>query len=391
MRFGHRAMPSWLSAVLLTALLSGCSTIGDLVGGGSNTEPPTELGAFDATRNVSVLWDRDVGSGSGKRYLKLRPVFDDERVYVAESNGDVSAHDIASGENLWETDTDASVSGGPGTGDGLVLVGTLDGEVIALEATTGEERWRARVSSEVLSAPIAADGVTVVRTQDGKLFGLASDSGERRWVYDRTVPALTLRGTATPALYQGTVIAGFDSGRMVSLALDSGQLLWESTVAAARGRSELERLVDIDADPVVRDGTIYVVTYQGQVAALDAIGGEVAWRREMSSHAGLDVSSSALFVTDADSRVWALDRDTSASIWRQDGLAYRSLSQPAAIDDMVLVGDYEGYLHVLHQDDGRMLARIRVDSDGIAAQPRAVGELIAVYGRGGNLSLLRIE
>ena len=167
--------------------------------------------------------------------------------------------------------------------------------------------------------------------------------------------------------------------------------MWERTVADARGRSELERLVDIDSELVVRSGLAFVVTYQGQIAAIDARRGDIAWRREMSSHAGLDASAGSVFVTDAQSRVWALASATSASVWRQDGLSHRALTQPTVIRDMVLVGDFEGYLHVLHQDDGRLLARLRIDSDGIAAAPKVVDQHVAVYGRGGTLSVLTIE
>lgn len=386
-----RSLVSRPIAYVMVSSVAGCGYLPSLFDSSDNSEPPAELVEFEATRTLSQVWRANVGGGAGRRYLKLRPAVFGARVFAAEVDGEVSAYELETGQQLWEQDTDREISGGPGTGEGLVLVGTSDGEVVALEEETGEQRWIARVSSEVLSPPVANRGVVVVRTQDGKLVGLATEDGSRLWVYDRTVPALSLRGTSTPALSSDTVVAGFDSGRLVALSLRTGQLLWESRVAVASGRSELERLVDIDSDPVIRDSEVFVVTYQGQVASVDLTSGDVLWRREMSSYAGLDARGGALYLSDDESRVWALDSNTSASIWRQDKLVRRALTQPAAVDDAVLVGDFEGYLHALHSDDGRMLARIRVDGDGIAAAPQVVDDLIVVYGRGGTLSVLRLE
>lgn len=377
-------------ALLASIALAGCGG-GSWFGSSDNREPPMELVEFSPSATFTEVWSTDVGSGAGKRYLKLTPAVANGRVFAADVDGDVQAFDLAGGERLWETDTDRRISGGPGAGDGLVLVGTIDGEVVALEAETGEQRWVARVSSEVLSAPVASDGIVVVRTHDGKLEGLDSGSGERLWVYDRTVPALSLRGTSAPVLGGDAVIAGFDSGRVVSLALRTGQLLWESRVAVARGRSELERLVDIDADPVLDGGELFVVTFQGQVASLDRLGGELLWQRDMSSHAGLAVGGRSVYLTDEDSQVWGLDRDSGASLWRHEDLQRRALTQPAALRGAVLVGDFEGYIHALDATDGRLLSRIRVDSNGVVTAPLVVDDFVVIYGRGGNLSVLRLE
>jgi outer membrane protein assembly factor BamB len=384
-------IPGGAALVMAAALISGCGSMGNMFGDSDNRDPPMPLPEISPSRTLTEVWSTDVGAGAGKKYLKLTPAVAEGRVFAAEVDGDVAAFDLRSGERLWQQDTDRSISGGPGTGEGLVLVGTIDGEVVALEADSGEQRWVSRVSSEVLSPPLARDGVVVVRTHDGKLEGLDTNTGKRLWVYDRTVPALSLRGTSTPAFSGDAVVAGFDSGRMVSLALSTGQLLWESRVAVARGRSELERLVDIDSDPVVSGGEIYVVSFQGQVASLDVLGGELLWQRDMSSHAGLAVQGQSVYLTDEQSQVWALDRDSGASLWRHDELQRRALTQPAAVADAVLVGDFEGYLHVLDASDGRLLARTRVDGDGIATAPLVVDDLIVVYGRGGSLSVLRLE
>lgn len=323
-------------------------------------------------------------------FLKLRPAIAGERVYAATRDGSVSAFDARTGEPVWETDTDLPLSGGPGIGDGLVLVGTSDGDVLALGENDGAINWRARVSSEVLSAPQAKGGIVVVRTTDGKLFGLSSDDGTRLWVYDRTAPVLTLRGTSSPALVEGAAVAGFDGGQMVAVALSNGQPLWETRVAVPRGRTELERMVDIDADPIIVDNAVYAVTYQGQIAALELFSGQVIWRRDMSSHAGLGVGPENVYVTDDASHVWALNRNNSASMWRQAKLEARRVSPPAVFDRYVVVGDYEGYVHWLRKDDGQFVARVRIDNDSIIAAPVATAFAVYVLDSGGELAALQV-
>jgi outer membrane protein assembly factor BamB len=388
-----RTSPASRAVVALLLLaLAGCSTVGDMFSfGSSNLEPPEPLGEYTPSVRIATVWNRNVGASAGRRYLRLVPAVDGARVFAAERNGDVSGYELNSGEQLWETDTDLAIAGGPGVGEGLVLVGSSDGMVVALNADTGEQSWRRQLSSEVLAAPVAAQGVVVVRTQDGKLSGLAATDGTPLWVYDRAVPALSLRGTSAPALAGDAVVAGFDSGLLVALALKDGQLLWESRIAVASGRSELERLVDIDADPVVADDVIYVVTFQGRVAAVDRRSGNVLWRRDMSSHAGMGVDERHLFITDDESFVWAVDRDNSASVWRQDKLARRALTPPTPFGAYVVVGDFEGYVHFLDREDGRQAGRVKVDGDGIAVAPVAVDELLLVYGRGGTLTALKTE
>jgi len=388
-----KSLPRTVAGLLLLgalSLTSGCSALGRLFDNPDNTAPPAELIDFEPTVNVRTVWQRRVGSGAGKLFLKLRPAIDDDRVYAATRDGRVQAFDARTGETVWDTDTDSPLSGGPGIGDGLVLLGTSEGEVLALGEKDGEIKWRARVSSEVLSSPEARGGVAVTRTIDGKLFGLNTDDGTRLWVYDRTTPVLTLRGTSSPALAEGAAIAGFDNGQVVAIALGNGQPLWETRVAVPRGRTELERMVDIDADPIILDNTVYAVTYQGQIAALELFSGEVIWRRDMSSHAGLGVGPKNVYVTDDASHVWALDRSNSASMWRQSKLEARRVSPPAVFNEFVVVGDLEGYVHWLRKEDGQFVARVRVDSDGIVAAPVATPFAVYVYGSGGALAALQV-
>jgi outer membrane protein assembly factor BamB len=368
--------------------LGSCATVDRFMGGEDNVTPPTELEPIAAKAALAERWSRDLGKGIEDQYLKLVPAVAGERVYAAGRGGRVSAYRLADGTPLWEVDLDVPVSGGPGTGDGLVLVGTSDAEVHALEADTGAPRWQARVSSEVLAPPVAAGGVVVVRTVDGKLAGLDAASGERLWIYDRPVPVLTLRGTSAPVVAGERVIAGFDGGLLVALSLGDGVPLWEERVAIASGRSDLERMVDIDAAPVVVGEAVYAVTYQGNMAALDIASGRTLWQREISSHAGFTVAGDRVYVTDDTSLVWALDRSSGASLWRQSKLAFRQLTAPASLGDLVAVADFEGWVHLLDAAEGTLVGRARVDGDGITATPIAAGGQLLVYGDSGRLTAL---
>jgi outer membrane protein assembly factor BamB len=373
--------------VVALALLSGCSWFGDK----DNTEPPAELTAFNEQVKLKRIWSRDTGSGTDEQFVQLVPFVAGERVFVADRSGAVRAYTLDKGEQLWHAKTRVAISAGPGGGDGLMVVGSSDADLIALDAETGEERWRTAVSSEVLSVPLIYRGIVVVQTVDGYLAGLDASSGERLWVQGRTVPVLTLRGTSTALVEGGAVIAGFANGKITALDIKSGAPLWEAVVAVPSGRSELQRMVDVDANPVVRDGVLYVVSFQGQMAAVGLQNGRLLWNRDMSAYAGIAVDAGQVYVTDENSEVWALDRDTGASLWKQSALRRRALTGPTVAGGYVAVGDFAGYVHLLARLDGSIVGRVKVDSKGILAPPVALGDRLLVLGAGGKLVLYQLE
>ena len=387
---GARSTVALLLLGLLSAGLAGCGLTDRIAGGEDHALEASELVDFEASIEIGMRWRRRVGSGVDDHFLKLRPVHAGGLVFAAGHDGEVVAFDAETGDVVWKQETEAPLTGGPGAGEGLVAVGTIDGEVIALDAEHGTPLWRAELSSEVLAPPLVARTVVVARTGDGKLFGLARASGRRIWVYDRTMPVLTLRGTGSPALFEDTVVAGFDGGRVAALSLADGQLRWENSVALPSGRSELERIVDIDADLLVADDTVYVVTFQGQVTAMDARIGAILWRRDMSSHAGMGLDVASLYVSDDMSHIWALDRSSGASLWRQQRLQGRGAGAPLHFGDHVVVADAEGYVHWLRREDGQFAARTRV-REGVLAPPVAAGDAVFVLDRGGTLSALVVQ
>ena len=354
-------------------------------GGDDNAEPPAELLDIKQRLKVVELWSRGTG-GMGKHYLKLAPVVFNQRLYIADADGDLMALDATNGKEIWSIDTDANITGGPGYGENTVLIGTSEARTIAYSAEDGSELWRKKVSSEILSAPQKAENTVVVRTGDGKIFGLSGNTGKRLWIYDRTVPSLTLRGTGTPVIDNGLVIAGFDGGKMAALEVKTGKLVWEASVATARGRSELERMVDIDSSPLVVDGVIYIATFQGHLSAMQAETGRVLWDQDISSYAGFDADAQNIYVTNEKSHIQAFDRFTSTELWEQDKLHLRAATGPASVGDYIVVGDFEGYLHWMSKTSGKFVARNRLCSSRIISQPLVVGKVLYAFCSDGELA-----
>ncbi len=384
---GRQTPRGILAALLSSVLLAGCGSLNplDWLGGAEDLEPPAELTELTPTLAVSERWRADSGEGSGDEVLALALGHLDDRLFSAARDGRVTAFSLE-GAKLWERHLDLPLSGGPGAGEGLVLVGSSEAWVIALDAGEGEERWRTRVSAEVLSTPAVGDGVVVVHTSDGRVFGLDAADGSRRWVFDRPEPALTLRGSSSPVIVDGNCLVGLAHGRLVNLAVATGDVQWEAEITPPAGRSELDRVNDVDADPVVYEGQVYAMAYQGHLAAVDLDSGEVLWRRELSGYAGLARDWHQLYVTAADSQVWAIDPEDGATMWRQDKLLNRRLSGPAVQGEALLVGDFEGWVHWLSLEDGHLLARARVSDAPIRATPLVLDDVAYVFAADGTLA-----
>lgn len=375
---------------LMTAMLmlSACSSLVDIISP-AEVKKPAELQKFEPQVKVQTLWRRSVNAGAD--YLNLKPVLQAGRLYVAGGDGQVSALDATTGKTLWRIDLDIPLSAGPGVGEGLVLLGTSDAEVIALAQENGEIRWRSQVSSEVLATPVAALGRVIVRTLDGKVAGLGVSDGQEQWRYLRDIPVLSLRGISSPVLSGNNVLCGMDGGKLIALDVRSGQPVWESTIAIPLGRSELDRLVDIDADPVVDNGSIYVNAYQGGMAALGEFSGTVLWRRELSSYSRPGVAQNGLYVADDDGAVWAFDSQTGDLLWQHDLFKRRELSDMAVLGDFVAVGDYAGYVHFLSRQDGSQAARVRVGSSAIRKGMLSANDVLYVQSDGGQLQALSLS
>lgn len=375
-------------SVALVAALAGCSLFKGKTNR-ENIEPPVELTDIANPIDLDRAWSSSVGDGEGKLGLRQSVQPEAGRLFAAGVDGELRAIDAASGDTLWEIESETRWSGGPGAGEGTLVVGSLDGDVVAFNPDNGDERWRAKVSSEVIAAPAVGRGVAVVRVNDGRIYAYSITDGSRRWVFDRGLPSLTLRGNGSPRIVGDNVYVGYDSGVVVALKMSDGTQLWEQSVAEGEGRSELDRMVDIDGEMVVDGSELYAASFNGQVVALDAASGRPLWNREMSVFTGLSLAGDKLFVTDKAATVWALDRRTGASLWRQDGLAHRWLTTPVVAGGHLVVGDLQGYVHWLNIESGEIVGRERVGRDPIRATPKAVDGLVLAQTIDGKLAAYR--
>ncbi|MBA2779379.1 outer membrane protein assembly factor BamB [Billgrantia kenyensis] len=375
-----------LLATLALGLLAGCANKAE------PRYPPKELQRFEASAELATDWRQRVGQGLGRATYPIAPSLEGDVVFAADERGRVMAFNARSGERRWQTDLDVGVSSGLTAAAGQVYLGTRNGEVLALSQADGDVTWRARVSSEVLAPPQPNQQLLVVQSVDGTVTALDRRSGEERWVHTVTEPSLTLRGTGTPSVIDPVTFAGFANGRLVTLDNRSGQPLWERRIAVPRGRSEIDRMVDLSGQPVLTpDGRLFVTSYNGRLVALEAPTGDVLWESELSSYHTPVLVGDRLFTVNEASHVIAFDARTGEELWRSSDLEGRWLTSPAFADGSLVVGDFEGYLHLIDAQTGRFTARTRVDSSGISVRPITDFRRIYVLANNGRLEALEIK
>jgi outer membrane protein assembly factor BamB len=379
-----------LGSRLRTACAVGVLLIAAGCGNNKEVDPPAELVDIQQQLTLQKRWSTSLASDDAERLrLALKPVVLDNRVFSASYEGEVVALSADRGRRLWRTNTKAKVSGGPAVNEQLVLVGTAEGEAIALDAASGKELWRKQLTGEVLAAPLLTNDMAIVRTVDGAVHALSLSDGASRWTFTESVPRLTLRGTAPPVLAGDAVIVGFDSGKVVSLDLRSGDILWDTLVNPPRGRTELERLADIDSPPHVEGDEIFVVGFQGRMAMLARDSGQIWWAKEASSFRGFALDEEYIYLTNSDSIVMALRKRDGNVEWEQPGLRRRSLTAPAIDGDALVVGDFEGYLHWLDRATGKIVARTKSGGDRITNAPVAADSQIYVQTDDGKLLAIK--
>ncbi len=366
----------------LTLLVAACSKDKEVA-------PPAELVDFDPLVSIDRVWSVSTKGGDDVLRLGLRPAVAGERVYVAGHGGDVQALELATGRDIWSADTELELAGGPAVGEGLVVVGSSDGQLVALDSETGTKRWQVPTGGEVLTAPLVSSGLVVVRTVDGRLRGLRAADGSEVWIFEQPVPRLTLRGNGAPVVSGDMVLAGLDNGKVVALSLTTGELLWTATVAPAQGKTEIERLVDIDSQVRVSGNDVFVVSYQGRIAMLALDSGQIWWGRELSSNRGLATDDDTLYVTTADSSVVALSRRDGTPVWTQDSLLRRSVTAPALSGGALVVADFDGYLHWLDAASGQLLARGKSGKGRVSNSPIAAGDLLLLQTDSGEVQAWR--
>ena len=373
--------PLALAALLIAA---GCSKDKDV-------EPPAVLVKFPAKLPVKELWGDKVGGGKKQVVLRLGlgPALDNGVVFAASHKGELIAVSLDTGRTLWLKKLKMPLSAGPAAALGTVIVGSSKGAVVAFDGATGRELWRTRVNSELLSAPAISEKVVVMRSVDGRLHGFDTHTGKVLWSVEQQVPRLSLRGIATPIIAKDVAVSGFDNGKVMAVNLNTGDTVWDTALASPHGRTELDRLVDIDSAVRAVGDNVFATGYQGRTAMLALDSGQIWWAHDMSSYRGLAVDDENLFVTQSDGAVVALRQRDGSELWRNEKLKRRGLSTPAVTSTAIVVADYQGYLHWLDKTTGELVARERVAKYRVSNAPVAVDNTVVVITDSGSMAAFR--
>jgi outer membrane protein assembly factor BamB len=364
-------LPLALAALLMA---TGCSKDKDV-------EPPATLVQFPQTLAVKKLWGEDVGGGKKQmvQRLGLGPAVDNGVVFAASDKGEVLASRLDTGHRVWLKKLKLPLSAGPTAGAGMVVLGSSKGILVALDGATGRELWRTGLNSELLSAPAITEKAVVQRSVDGRLHGIDAHNGRELWAVEQQVPRLSLRGTATPIISKEVAISGFDNGKVMAVSLNTGDTLWDTALATPRGRTELDRLVDVDSAVRVVGDNVFATGFQGRTAMLALDSGQIWWAHDMSSYRGLTVDDDNLYVTQSDGIIVALRQRDGSELWRSDKMKLRRLTTPVLTSTAVVVADFQGYLHWLDKTTGKLVARQRVaKKELISNAPVAAGDTVVV-------------
>jgi len=372
---------------LCVLLLAGCSLFGDK----DEELPPAELLKFKQTLDLKKVWSAKVGGGSELLRLALAPAGDGSRVYTASQDGVISAYDPNNGKRLWRNELEISLSSGPGVGENILAVTSEDGEVIAIAAASGDELWRVSVSGESLAKPLITDEGVVIYTIDGRLRVLSLFDGIERWAMEQDQPALTLRGLSSPIVVGGTIIVGFDTGKLMALELSSGNTEWEAMISPPSGRSDLDRLSDLDGQLQAVGQDIYASGYQGRVASLAVESGQILWAREISTFVGVGADWNNIYIADDSGELIALLRRNGGDVWRTDALLRREPTAPVSFGLTVAIGDFDGYVHFFSNIDGLPVARVRVGKGKISSAPIVIGDRLYVQSESGQLDVFAVR
>ena len=376
-------MKKLIGIAVLAFLLASCVS--------NNVEPPAPLVAFTPAVRVKRIWSTSVGSTDAILRLGIVAASDGVNVYAADRAGSVYAFTLKSGSRRWRTETHLPLSAGPGVGAGLVVVGASDGTVLALNAADGKQVWKTSVNGVILASPAVGDQAVVVHTTDGHIVAMSTASGQILWTVSRDVPRLILRGSGTPLIAGGAVIQGLATGQLLALSLSDGNQRWAATISPPKGSNELARLADVDGVLAADDSNIFAVNYQGRIVDVALDSGQILWSRDMSSYTGVSEDATHVYVTDVHSAVWALDKTNGVPVWTQPAMRARDLTVPVPFGNTVVAGDLKGYLHFLSKKDGSIVARVSLGGDPILAPPIVANNTLVVLSTNGDLAAYKLE
>lgn len=377
-RTPRRLLPLLLSLLTLAACSSGTD----------NSEPPAELTTIEDSIRLIVNWELDTRASSNRASYRLRPLLLGDRIYTIDTQGSILGVDAERGRRLWRFDTGLAAIAGLGGSSELIIATSREGRVAAYRPIEKglEAVWEVELASEIRASPVLDGEQVFVRSVDGKLRSLAASDGSQQWVVSRRVPSLSLTGNSEPLVAGGIVIVGQDDGKLVAFNRTDGDVRWETSIGIPSGRTEVERLVDIDGRFELRDGVIYVASFQGRLAAVQAVSGDLLWTREFSSYQPIALDDEAIYLAADNSHLWSIDRRTGSAFWKQDVLNARRVTAPSIVGEYLVVGDLDGYLHWFKREDGKLVGRIRFADTRTYIQPLVWRDSIVSLDRVGTLA-----
>lgn len=367
--------------------LTSCEYIS---GGADNLEPPQELTKITSEKELKKIWSAKVGGGDYAEYLKLKPLIIADKIYTVDARGRLQARNNLTGDEIWAKQLNKKVSAGLSGDKNKLFMATADGYVLSLNSNSGEIIWQYELDKNILNIPLYKDKDLYIQTTDGTLYSMSAANGKVNWEYKAVTPDLTLYSTSTPVVWNNLVVAGFSSGKIIAFDRVNGMPKWEYQVAVPQGRSSIARMVDINASPLVDNDILYTASYQGKIVAIDLDSGSEKWQFDLSVINDFVINNKYLYVSDTEGTVWAINKSTGRILWRQQNLHMRELSGTSLVNNTILVGDYDGYIHGLSDYHGGFIARNRVAKSGIRVAPTVKNDIIYILDNSGYLSAYKL-
>ena len=320
-------------------------------------DKPTELKDLKSMISIEKIWSKKTLSDFPIGEINI--VFNQENIFLFSEEGNVFALNLF-GKEVWTNNFDEQISSGLGYGFKSLFFATENGKIVSIDAESGNKLWESNVNGEVLSSPSTNGVIVAVQTSNGKITALDFNDGSFKWEYQSTVSPLSLRGTSKPVFDKGFIFVGFGNGNLVKIESRSGVVQWEVPVTVSQGVSEIERMIDIDADPVIaQNGLAYAVTYQGDLSAIDIEQGRTLWRNPTSSTKNIIHTKNTTFIIDSSDTVKSYDGVKGDILWVLEDLKLRQLTSPKKYKNYLISGDYEGYLHLIDLNTGLIEGRTR--------------------------------
>ena len=352
-----------LLSLILILSISSCSSIAFWQSDEVDPDEPRELEDFNERFQFVENWE--IKFKGENKLNNFEPAFSGSSLFFADQKGNVSSIDIQSGEIIWESELDSTISAGIVAGFGRLFLSDDKGNLICLDQNDGSIQWKSFAGGEVLANVGVDAGLVVVKTASGFLNAFNIETGSEEWSYRSVAPNLTVRGSSSPVINENIVYATFDNGRIGAFNLKTGLPIWDGAISFTEGVSELDNLIDADSSPILEGNRIYTVNFQGNLSVFDAAQRRAVWESKESSFYEPFTLRGVLGIVSADSKISTYSSRTFEDSWKLEEYALRELSNPETHKGYILVGDFEGYIHAIDPLTGITVARKKISRSKI--------------------------